>query len=224
MSLRSRVVPCSIPSHVSTCAIFTHSQTSHVTYHVISFAPSISHVMSHMTNPNAWLLMSTFPLWFANMLTGLGRLPNWIACSLSYLGITPVRNSRTWTTERHGDLTVTIIMTSPCIAAGWRASNGGSIKKFSEPGKDQICTKRLFCLPLSFHCFTVMQPKVPISLPLLAPPLFIQMLGESDIVNTSSSQLRAVNSSANGELIVQRRSAEVWRPCISDQRRPLPCF
>jgi len=76
-------------------------------YHVISFDLSISHMTSHITNPNAQLLMPTFPLWFTDTLTGLGQLPNWIACLPSSLGNTPVRNSRTWMTERYSDLTVT---------------------------------------------------------------------------------------------------------------------
>jgi len=92
----------------STCIIFTCFQTSHMMYHMISFDSSVSHMTSYVINPDTWLLTPTFPLWFANMLTGLGRLPNWIARSLSSLGITPVRNSRTWTTERHSDLTVTL--------------------------------------------------------------------------------------------------------------------
>ena len=77
-------------------------------YHMISFDSLTSHMTSHVTNPNTQLLMPTFPLWFADTLTGLGQLPNWIAHLLSSLGITPVRNPRTQMTERHGDLTVTL--------------------------------------------------------------------------------------------------------------------
>jgi len=53
MSLRSHVVPRSIPSCVLTCVIFTYPQTSHMMYHVISSDPLTSHMMSHVTNPNA---------------------------------------------------------------------------------------------------------------------------------------------------------------------------
>jgi len=45
-------------------------------YHVIFFDLSTSHVTSHMTDPDARLPTPIFPLWFADMLTGLGRLPN----------------------------------------------------------------------------------------------------------------------------------------------------
>jgi len=115
----SHVVPCSIPSHILTCVIFTCSQTSHVTYHMISFDPLTSHMTSYMTNSNTWLLMPAFPLWFADTLTRLGRLPDRITCPLSYLGITPVRNSRTWMTERHSDLTM---MAITCIMPGWNSN------------------------------------------------------------------------------------------------------
>ena len=54
-----------------------------MTYHVISFDPLKSYVMSHVTNPDTQLPTPAFPLWFANMLTGLGRLPNRITCLLS---------------------------------------------------------------------------------------------------------------------------------------------
>jgi len=108
LSSRSRIVPCLIPSCMSTCVIFTCSWTSHMTYHVISFDPSTNYVTSHVINPDTQLLTPTFPLWFADTLTRLGQLPNQIARLLSYLGITPVRNSRTWMTKRHSDLTVTL--------------------------------------------------------------------------------------------------------------------
>ena len=45
-------------------------------YYVISFDLSTSHVMSHVTNPNARLLTPAFPLWITNTITRLGRLPN----------------------------------------------------------------------------------------------------------------------------------------------------
>ena len=76
MSLRSRVASRSIPSCVLTCVIFTCFQTSHVTYHVISFDPSINHVTSHVINPNAQFLTLAFPLWITDTITELGRLPN----------------------------------------------------------------------------------------------------------------------------------------------------
>jgi len=112
----------------STCVIFTCSQTSHVTYHVISFDSLTSHVTSHVTNPNTQFPMPPFPLWFTNMLTRLGYLPNWITCLLSSLGITPVRNPRTWTTERHGDLTVTpeaCLLAPPCTLCACFRGQGG---------------------------------------------------------------------------------------------------
>jgi len=62
---------------------------------MISFDPLTKHVMSHVTKSDARLLTPVFPLWFTDILTRLGQLPNWIACMLSYLGITPVRNPRT---------------------------------------------------------------------------------------------------------------------------------
>jgi len=110
MSSRSCVVPRSIPSHILTCVIFTRSLTSHVMYHVIS--------------PDAWLPTPTFPVWFTNTLTKLGWLPNWITCTLSYLGNTPVGNSRTWMTERHGDLTVTYLGDWSRFKAPGRSRNG----------------------------------------------------------------------------------------------------
>jgi len=100
-SSRSCVVPCSIPSHISTCVIFTHSQTNHVIYHVISFDLSTSHVMSHMTDPDARLPMPAFPLWITDTITRLGRLPNWDIGLTSYLGNTPIwklQNLNDWKT------------------------------------------------------------------------------------------------------------------------------
>ena len=102
MSLRSCVVPRSIPSCILTCVIFARSQTSHVMYHVISFNLSISHMTSHMTNPDTQLPMPTFPLWNADTITGLGRLPNQDIGSTSYLGNTPIQklqNSNDWKTQ-----------------------------------------------------------------------------------------------------------------------------
>jgi len=112
-------VPHSIPSRVSTCIIFTCSQTSHMMYHVISFDLLTSHVTSHMTKPDTQLLTPAFPLWFTDTITRLGWLPNWDIGSTSYLGNTPVRNSRTWTTERHGDLTMTVTVICASPSAAW---------------------------------------------------------------------------------------------------------
>jgi len=87
-------VPCSIPSRILTSVIFTCFQTSHVMY--------------HMTNPDTQLPTPAFPLWITDMITKLRQLPNRDVGSTSYLGNTSVRNSRTQTTERHSDLTVTV--------------------------------------------------------------------------------------------------------------------
>jgi len=64
--------------------------------------------MSHMTNPNAPLLTFDLPLWDIGSTAYLGQLPNQDVGPTSYLGIAPLRNLRTWSTERYGDLTVTL--------------------------------------------------------------------------------------------------------------------
>jgi len=174
MSLRSYVVPHSFPSHVSTCVIFTCSQTSHVMYHVISFDLLTSHVTSHMTNSDTWLLTPTFPLWLTNTLTWLGRLPNWIARPLSYFGNTPVRNSRTWTTERHSNLTMTVPLTRHSLPndyalfpfpeqsrrvheldARWTCiSNVNSLKVAIVPMGACNCTCCIYLKPFVYFCKT----------------------------------------------------------------------
>ena len=79
---------------MSTCVIFTCSQTSHVT--------------SHMTSPDACLPTFDLPLWDIGFTAYLGWLPNWDIGLTSYLGIISLRNPRTQLTERHGNLTVTL--------------------------------------------------------------------------------------------------------------------
>jgi len=74
----------------STCVIFTRSQTSHVTYHVIFIVSLTNHMMSHVIDPNTRHPTSAFPLWNTDTITALGRLPNWDVGSTSYSGNTPV--------------------------------------------------------------------------------------------------------------------------------------
>jgi len=136
-------------------------------YHVISFDPSTSHVTFHVINPNAQLLTPIFPLWFTDMLTRLGQLPNWIACSLSYLGTTPVRNSRTWTTERHGDLTVTLEQASPStkMTSTPRDSKGKSWSKdwciCYLPKNNDISPKALGNLKCPFNMIPEPKDSIP---------------------------------------------------------------
>jgi len=56
----------------STCVIFTCSQTSHVTYHVIFFDLSNNHVTSHVIDPDIRLPTFAFPLWNTDTITTLG--------------------------------------------------------------------------------------------------------------------------------------------------------
>jgi len=73
-----------------------------MTYHVISFDLSTSHVMSHMIDPDIRHPTPAFPLWNTDTITGLRRLPNWDVGSTSYLGNTPVQklqNSNDWKTQ-----------------------------------------------------------------------------------------------------------------------------
>jgi len=75
---------------MSTCVIFTHSQISHVTYHMTSFDLSNSHVMSHVIDPDTRYPTLVFPLWNTDTITMLGQLPNQDIGTTSYLGNTPV--------------------------------------------------------------------------------------------------------------------------------------
>jgi len=91
---------------VSTCVIFTCSQTSHVTHHVTFFDLSNNHVTffdlsnnhvtSYVIDPDTRLPTPAFPLWNTDTITTLGRLPNWDVGSTSYLGNTPVWKLQNW--------------------------------------------------------------------------------------------------------------------------------
>jgi len=90
MSSRSHVISRLIPSCVLTCVIFTCSQTSHVTHHVIYFDLSTNHMTSHVIDPDAQHPMPALPLWNTDTITELGHLPNQDVGLTSYSGITPV--------------------------------------------------------------------------------------------------------------------------------------
>jgi len=107
MSSRLCVVSCLIPSHVDLCNLHLLPDKSCDLSHDLLWPIYKSRDVSHDRSQH-WYPTPAFPLWITDTITRLGRLPKQDVKSTSYLGITPVRNSRTWTTERHGDLTMTL--------------------------------------------------------------------------------------------------------------------